>query len=93
MIRDIVEAQVREGHRLWIRFEDGVEGEVDIAGLVPFEGVFAPLRDPAAFRTVRVEPDLGTVCWPSGADLDPIVLYSIVTGAALPGRNRAGAAE
>ena len=45
----------------------------------PFEGVFAPLLDPASFRAVRVEPEAGTVVWTSGADLDPDVLYAEVT--------------
>ncbi len=67
-------------YRLFLRFDDGVEGEVDIAGMVPFQGVFEPLRDPAYFAQVRVEPELGTVVWPNGADLDPLVLYTAVTG-------------
>ena len=45
-----------------------------------FEGVFEPLRDPAYFAQVHVDPDLGTVTWPNGADLDPDVLYGRVTG-------------
>ncbi len=44
------------------------------------QGVFAPLRDPAYFARVRVNPDLGTICWPNDADWDPLVLYSLVTG-------------
>jgi hypothetical protein len=31
-------------------------------------------------KEVKVDPDLGTVFWPTGADLDPLVLYSKVTG-------------
>jgi hypothetical protein len=55
-------------------------GEVDVSELVQFTGVFEPLRDPDTFAEVKVDPDLGTVCWPTGADLDPLVLYSKVTG-------------
>ncbi len=37
--------------------------------------VFEPLRnDPALFASVRVDPELGTIVWPNGADLDPEVL-------------------
>jgi hypothetical protein len=68
---------------LHVRFEDGVEGIVDVAQCVPFTGVFAPLRDQSHFASVRVNPELGTVCWDSGADLDPDVLYSLVTGNAI----------
>ena len=34
---------------------------------------------------IRVDPDLGTVAWPNGADLDPVVPYDQVTGAPFPG--------
>ena len=62
-----------------IRFEDGVEGIVDLAGLVRFEGVFAALKDPAEFRRVSVNREFGAICWPNGADLDTDVLYAQVT--------------
>ncbi len=83
---DIVTVQPLDGTRLRLRFEDGAEGEVDVAALVPFDGVFASLIDPAAFAAVRVDPELGTIVWANGADLDPDVLYSTVTGAPLPGQ-------
>ena len=80
MLKDIVEARATGGHRLHLRFEDGVEGDVDLAQLVDFKGVFEALKDPAEVAKVRVDPELGTVCWPSGADLDPDVLYSKLSG-------------
>lgn len=76
MIRDVIEARALTNYRLHLRFDDGTEGEVDVAALVPFDGVFAPLGDPAEFGAVSVDPELGTVVWPCGADLDPLVLYS-----------------
>jgi Protein of unknown function (DUF2442) len=84
MLKDVVEVQAVGEHGLRLRFEDGVGGEVDVAALVPFEGVFAPLRDPAFFAAVQVDHELGTVCWPNGADLDPDVLYALATGASIP---------
>jgi hypothetical protein len=42
------------------------------------------LKDRAHFEQVSVNPDLGTVCWPSGGDLDPDVLYAQITGKSLP---------
>jgi hypothetical protein len=84
MLLDIVEAIPMDGYRLKLRFEDGVEGVVDVAKFVSFTGVFEPLRDRLQFEAVRVNPELGTVCWPCGADLDPDVLYAHVTGAPVP---------
>jgi hypothetical protein len=43
-------------------------------------GAFFPLKGLAYFRMLRVDPDLGTIVWPNGADLDPDVLYARVTG-------------
>ncbi|PWC67158.1 molybdopterin-guanine dinucleotide biosynthesis protein A [Azospirillum sp. TSH7] len=85
MLKDIVAAKPLDGYRLHLRFEDGAEGNVDVSALVPFTGVFAVLREPETFAAVRVDPELGTVVWPNGADLDPAVLYSSITGAPLPG--------
>jgi hypothetical protein len=33
------------------------------------------INDPAVFRSVRVDPQLGTIVWPNGADIDPDVHY------------------
>ncbi len=88
MIKDIVEVEAIGGHRLRLRFEDGIEGEIDVAALVPFEGVFAPLQEAAAFAAVRVNPELGTICWPGGADLDPDVLYALIKGDPRPDLSR-----
>ena len=35
--------------------------------------MFEPLKDPASFAKVYV--DHGTVVWPNGLDLDPLVLH------------------
>ncbi len=93
MLEDIVEVQALDGYRLKLRFEDGAEGVVDVGQLVPFTGVFAALRDRQQFVAVQVNPELGTICWPSGADLDPDVLYSLVTGRALPAYEATAKAE
>ena len=79
MLSDVVKVEPRGGYRIWLQFQDGVEGEVDLEPLLSFQGVFAPLRDPAYFARVRVNPELGTICWPNDADWDPLVLYSLVT--------------
>jgi hypothetical protein len=80
MLKDIVAATPLEGHSLHLRFEDDADGVVDLDAHLSFRGVFEPLKDLAYFQQVRVDPDLGTVVWPNGADLDPDVLYSLVTG-------------
>ena len=83
-MKDIVEACVLEGYHVRLRFEDGVVGELDLAAVMKFEGVFAPLKNLDRFRELGVHPDLGTIYWPNGADLDPAVLYARVTGMPIP---------
>ncbi|HEY2290198.1 MAG TPA: DUF2442 domain-containing protein [Thermoanaerobaculia bacterium] len=80
MLKDIVEARVTGDHLIYIRFEDGVSGEIDLTKLIDFRGVFEPLRRPKEVAKVIVDPEIGTICWPNGADLDPDVLYAELTG-------------
>lgn len=84
MLKDIVEATALEGYEVCLRFEDGVTGILDLAAIIRFEGIFASLKDLNRFRELRVHPDLGTIYWPNGADLDPAVLYARVTGTPIP---------
>jgi hypothetical protein len=60
MLKDIVAAKAVGDYRLHLRFEDGVEGVVDLAPHLSFRGVFELLRDREYFAQVRVDADLGT---------------------------------
>jgi len=63
-----------EGFVVELGFTDGTTRTLDLDPLVRGP-IFEPLRrDPALFRSVRVDPAAGTVVWPNGADLDPDVL-------------------
>ena len=80
MIPDVTSVEVVGPHRLRLAFSDGAVGEIDLALHLAFEGVFEALHDPAYFAQVRVDGEAGTVTWPNGADLDPLVLHALVTG-------------
>jgi len=79
-IPSVVSVEQTGPYRLRLRFDDGAEGDIDVRSTTTFEGVFEPLSDPASFSRVRVDEDAGTIVWPNGADLDPLVLHSKVTG-------------
>jgi uncharacterized protein DUF2442 len=83
MLKDVVEVRPLGGYRVWLRFEDGVEGDLDLGQVIEFKGIFAPLRDEREFAKVRVHSELGAIAWPNGADLDPDVLYAKLTGRAI----------
>jgi hypothetical protein len=84
MLKDIVKVKPLKGFRVQLEFEDGANGEVDIRKLIKFRGVFEPLKDESFFAKVDINPEWGTIFWPNGADLDPDVLYSMVTGEKIP---------
>ena len=55
-------------HVLWLRFSDGVEGDVDLSdGLTG--PLLEPLRDVSTFAMARIEN--GHLTWPTGADWAP----------------------
>lgn len=68
----VTDARYLRGFTLWICFNDGTEGEVDLSDALDGE-VFQPLRDPDYFKSFKV--DLDTVTWPNGADFAPEFLY------------------
>lgn len=65
------------GYRLWVRFEDGVSGEVALGDRL-FGPVFEPLRDLKLFRQVAID-EFGAISWPNGADLAPDALYQTLS--------------
>lgn len=69
--------EYRGAHRLWLRFNDGAEGEVDLGAQLQGP-VFLPLRDPSVFATAQLDPELRTVVWPNGADLAPEFLHALL---------------
>jgi len=79
MLKDVVEVRPLGGYQVHLRFEDGVEGDLDLGKLIEFKGIFAPLRNEKEFAKVRLHSELGTIVWPNGADIDPDVLYARVT--------------
>jgi hypothetical protein len=76
VLSTITDVQPLDAMKLRVRFKTGEWRIVDIGRFGPFVGVFEPLRDPREFARVRVHPELGTLVWPSGADLCPDVIYA-----------------
>ena len=63
------------GFRVRVEFTDSSVREVDLEPYLRGP-IFEPLRrDRELFAAVRVDPELRTLVWPNGADIDPDVLY------------------
>ncbi|MEP7337572.1 MAG: DUF2442 domain-containing protein [Acidobacteriota bacterium] len=72
MIRSVV---LLENYQVRLVFSTGEEKVVDLEPLL-HGPIFEPIRqNPEIFRAVTVDPELGTITWPNGADMDPDVLY------------------
>jgi hypothetical protein len=74
----VIAALARPNYRLWLKYSDGVEGEVDLSALVG-QGVFAAWLELGAFNAVRVN-EFGSPEWPGEIDLCPDSLYMELTG-------------
>lgn len=76
MVR-VVEARYVRDYVIWLRFSDGLVGEVDLRD--ELDGpIFEPLREMEAFQRVHLHRELHTIVWPNGADLAPEFLHERV---------------
>lgn len=72
---DVASVRPLDDYILEVKFYDGVQGHVDLRGLIhaPDAGVFAALADADRFAAAHVE--YGAVTWPGEIDLAPDVMY------------------
>jgi hypothetical protein len=61
-------------YTLRVGFDDGTEQLIDFEPILHGE-LFGPLRDLSVFNQVRIDPEVHTLIWPNGADLDPATLH------------------
>lgn len=73
-MNDVVEVRYLHDYTVWLRFEDGITGEVDLRESLRGP-VFEPLHNLEYFKQVRVDAEIGTIVWPNGADIAPETLY------------------
>jgi Protein of unknown function (DUF2442) len=78
MIR-IVEARALDAFRLYVKFSDGAEGEVDLSALAG-KGVFAAWNEPAFFGRVRIGSSGRSLDWGEQIDISADSLYLNLTG-------------
>ena len=69
----ITACKPRANYKLWICFDDGLAGEVDLKGLVG-RGIFAAWNSVEFFNAVHIDKTSETVAWGEDLDLDPYVL-------------------
>jgi len=78
MIPQLVELKALENFRMWLRYDDGTEGEVDLSDIAG-RGVFKAWDDPAFFNAVRLGSH-GALEWGTDIDICPDAMYLRLTG-------------
>jgi hypothetical protein len=73
---NVIAARHVHDYVLWVKFEDGTEGGIDLSSEL-WGPIFEPVKQPEYFRTVSVA-EYGTIAWPNGADIAPEFLYERV---------------
>ena len=69
----IVDARYIGNYQVYVVFDDGTSGQVNLEKYPQKGGVFEPLTDLNYFKKFFI--DLNTLCWPNGADIAPERLY------------------
>lgn len=65
-------------YKIWVKYADGVEGEVDLSYLVG-KGVFSLWNDYDAFKNVHIGK-YGEIAWGESIDICPDSTYMKITG-------------
>jgi len=74
MLPKLREAKYQGDYRIWLKFADGAEGEVDLRNELWGE-MFESLKDKSRFAEFSLDKELETIVWPNGADFAPEFLY------------------
>ncbi|OLE52626.1 MAG: hypothetical protein AUG51_17160 [Acidobacteria bacterium 13_1_20CM_3_53_8] len=75
----IIEARALSPYRLYVKFSDGEEGEIDLSALAG-QGVFAAWNDPEFFKRVHISSTGRSLEWGNLIDLCADSLYMSLTG-------------
>ena len=78
----VAELEVREPFQIWVRFDDGAAGVVDLSDSASVGGIFARWSDEGFWRSAHIVAATGAVAWGDGSEIDvcPLSLYLDVTG-------------
>ena len=73
----LIKAEAKPGYKLFVEFEDGVSGEIDLSGKVG-KGVFEYWKDEMNFSKVFVSKH-GSIAWNDDLEIDALNVYLKLT--------------
>ena len=68
MFLHVVDIKHIKNHRVWLKFNDGASGEIDLSSELD-KGIFKDLKDLKYFSDFSLEGH--TIAWKNGADFAP----------------------
>jgi len=74
----ITEAKHIGGTKFFVRFSDGLQGELDYMNFNT-KGLGAELIEPANLSKIYIEKDFGNVAWPNGVDICKDYLHQLLS--------------
>lgn len=77
MILHTTEVKFLHDYQLWLAFNNGESGQIDLEQELRGE-IFEPLKDQNLFATAYQHPLMKTVAWANGADLAPEFLLDLL---------------
>jgi len=75
---EVTEAQYSSEYKLWVKFNNGKEGIVDLEKHL-WGPAFEPLKNREFFKKVEVSKTLGTITWPNEVDFAPEFLLENIS--------------
>jgi hypothetical protein len=75
MFTHVNDARYIGDYKVWLSFNDGTQGEVDLVSELYGE-IFEPLKDVSFFKSFTLEGH--TLSWSNGADFAPEFLHELV---------------
>ncbi len=84
----VVAFEIAGPHKLSVSFDDGSSRVIDFSTVLVGR-LYEPLRDLRLFEQVRIDPEVGTLIWPNGADFNPAMLHDWNSNSAAIARSAA----
>lgn len=72
--QNLIIAWIVGDYTIRVMFDDASEQVIDFEPIL-YGPMFEPLRELEVFNQVKLDSNLGTLVWPTGADIDPNVLH------------------
>ncbi|MCB9138787.1 MAG: DUF2442 domain-containing protein [Caldilineaceae bacterium] len=69
----VIGVEILDEYTLRVAFDDGAIQVINFEPVL-YGAMWGPLREPAFFRRVAIDPIAHTLSWPNGADFDPETL-------------------